>query len=163
VRHWNEIAINASGSTIPPWLPTKTVLWRAIRTVRASQDMAIVHIAAFETVNALGGGYQSYIGMHRENPTVHGAAIAQAAHDTLTALFPSQTTTFDQQLAHDLGQSRIIFPNREVSSGQRGLHDSGIAGANDGSQADPRIGVNFTAMIGGGRIRSAKTLSRGAL
>ena len=32
---------------------------------RASRAMAIVHIAIFEAVNAIAGGYRSYPGIHR--------------------------------------------------------------------------------------------------
>ena len=58
---------------------------------RASRAMAIVHIAVFDAVNAISGHYRSYTGIPAAaRNTSMEAAIAQAAHDTLSALFPSQ-------------------------------------------------------------------------
>ena len=46
--------------------------------------MAIVHIAIFDAVNAIAGGYRSYGGLPlAPRGTSMRAAIAQAAHDTL--------------------------------------------------------------------------------
>ena len=60
---------------------------RAGRAVRS----AIVHIAMFDAVNAIVGGYQSYAGICAPRLVASiDAAIAQAAHDTLVRVFPSQ-------------------------------------------------------------------------
>ena len=84
--------------------------------------MAIVHIAVFDAVNAISGRYRSYTGLSAAaRNTSMEAAIAQAAHDTLSALFPSQRVAFDEQLAHDLdaiksrrsGNSRSISDNAQ--------------------------------------------------
>ena len=65
--------------------------------------MAIVHIAMFDALDAVVGGYTSYTGIQAPHgPMSVDAAIAQAARDTLAALFPSQTATFDGYLAEDL-------------------------------------------------------------
>jgi hypothetical protein len=62
--------------------------------------MAIVHIAMFDAVNAIAGGYQSYTGIPRAPRRASlDAAIAQAAHDTLIQVFPSQRERFDALLA----------------------------------------------------------------
>jgi hypothetical protein len=58
---------------------------------RSSYAMAIVHIAMFDAVNAITKRSVSYSGI----PPVRGnvsldRAIAQAAHDTLVALYPFQ-------------------------------------------------------------------------
>ena len=53
--------------------------------------MAIVHVAVFEVVNAIDRRYESYLGVPAiGRPASMDAGIAQAAHDTLIALFPSQ-------------------------------------------------------------------------
>jgi len=171
VRHWNEIAINASGLDHTPVAADENrVFGEQFGPVRASRAMAIVHIAVFEAVNAISGGYRSYIGMHRENPTSSmDAAIAQAAHDTLTALFPSQTTTFDQQLAHDLGQIPNNFSkSRGIDLGLPAAFMTLALRANDGSQqAEPRIGINFFTSNDPGKWRqdpiSQNPLALGAL
>lgn len=171
VRHWNEIAINASGLDHTPVAPGENrVFAEQLGPARASRAMAIVHIAVFETVNAISGGYRSYIGIHRENPTSSmGAAIAQAAHDTLAALFPSQTTAFDQQLANDLSQIPNNFSkSRGIDLGHRAASMILALRANDGSQqAEPRVGVNFFTSNDPGKWRqdpiSQSPLALGAL
>src|SRR5439155_16951159 len=69
----------------------------------ASRAMAIVHIAMFDAVNAIKGGYQSYTGVApAPGGTSLDAAVAQAAHDTLVSLFSAQTQTFDDALSDEL-------------------------------------------------------------
>src|SRR5712692_4926071 len=100
LHHWNEIAINASGLDHTPVAPGENrVFGEQYGPTRASRAMAIVHIAIFDAVNAVAGGYQSYTGLPpAPADTSMKAAIAQAAHDTLIALFPSQTASCDEQL-----------------------------------------------------------------
>src|SRR5712664_2424630 len=104
LHHWNEIAINASGLDHTPVAPgEQRVFGEQFGPGRASRAMAIVHIAIFEAVNAIAGGYQSYTGLAlAHGDTFMDAAIAQAAHDTLVALYLSQTASCDAQLAEDL-------------------------------------------------------------
>src|SRR5690349_5183036 len=92
LHRWNVIAINASGLDHTPVAPGENrVFGEQLGPGRASRAMAIVHIAMFETVNAIEGGYQRYVGMApAQRGTSLQAAVAQAAHDTLAALFPSQ-------------------------------------------------------------------------
>src|SRR5438270_3018031 len=69
VRHWNEIAINASGLDHTPVAPGENrVFGEQVGPVRASRAMAIVHIAVFDAVNAITGGYKSYTGVSPANP-----------------------------------------------------------------------------------------------
>src|SRR5712692_1397339 len=64
VRHWNEIAINSSGLDHTPLAPGENrVFGEQFGPGRASRAMAIVHIAIFDAVNAIAGGYQSYTGL----------------------------------------------------------------------------------------------------
>ena len=78
-----------------PVAPARTRFRRTTRPGRSSRAMAIVHIAMFDTVNAVVGGYRAIPASRRARPALHAAAISQAAHDTLAALFPSQAATFD--------------------------------------------------------------------
>src|SRR5215813_7741059 len=100
VRHWNQIAIDASGLDHTPLTAGETrVFGEQYGPTRASRAMAIVHIAVFDAVNAIVGGYRSYTGLSpASRDTSLNAAIAQAAHDTLSALFPSQAADFDTAL-----------------------------------------------------------------
>ncbi len=108
IRHWNEVAINMSGLDHTPPGPGDThVFGQQVGPGRSSRAMAIVHIAVFDAVNAIVGGYEGYTDLPRaRRNTSLEAAVAQAAHDTLVALFPSQSAACDAQLAEDLGEIR---------------------------------------------------------
>jgi len=90
----------------------------------------------FDALNAIDNKYESYTGLEPvKKATNRRAAIAQAAHDTLVALYPSQKATFDKQLWMDLDQ----LPNNKQKA--RGIELGKQAAAailalrtNDGSQ-----------------------------
>jgi len=147
VHHWNELAVNASGLDHTPVAPGENrIFGEQLGPARASRAMAIVHVAVFEAVNAIDGSYQSYVGLERAPAGASmKAAIAQAAHDTLVALFPSQAPQFDDELASDLDH---------VGGGRS--KDDGIAlGASaaaailalrandDSARSEPVLGVDF--------------------
>jgi len=104
VHRWNQIAIDATGLDHTPVAPGEhRTFGEQLGPGRASRAMAIVHIAIFDTINAILGGYQSYTGIDSApHPVSTVAAVAQAAHDTLVSLFPSQKAAFDEDLAEDL-------------------------------------------------------------
>ena len=104
IIRWNAIAIDASGLDHTPVAPGETrVFGEQYGPARASRAMAIVHIAVFEAVNAVTLRHRSYVGLGAATPgTSQEAAIAQAAHDTLAALFPSQAPAFAALLGQDL-------------------------------------------------------------
>jgi hypothetical protein len=106
LHRWNQISIDASGLDHTPVAPGENrVFGEQIGPARASRAIAIVHIAMFDAVNAIAGGYQSYTGIKgRGGVASMDAAISQAAHDTLVALFPSQAAAFDAFLAEDLSK-----------------------------------------------------------
>jgi hypothetical protein len=103
---WNHIAIDASGLDHTPVAPgDNRVFGEQVGPGRASRAMAIVHIAMFEAMNMITGGYRSYVGFPATSYAASiDAAVAQAAHDTLAALFVSQKSSFDEKLAEDLAQ-----------------------------------------------------------
>lgn len=157
LRYWNEVAIDASGLDHTPVGPDEDrVFGEQIGPGRSSRAMAIVHIAMFDAVNAIVGGYQDYSGI----PRAHGAAslnaaIAQAAHDTLAALFPSQAATFAAMLAEDLA---AIPHHRQRSRGIEIGRQAAAAilarRADDGSNhAEPRIGIDYLTSDAPGRWR----------
>jgi PAP2 superfamily len=108
--------------------------------------MAIVHIAIFEVVNAILGGYQSYTGLAPgADDTALDAAIAQAAHDTLVALFPAQTASFNARLAEDLDRLPDGHATRRgVELGQQSAAAILALRTNDGSERpEPIVGVDY--------------------
>lgn len=104
VLRWNQIAIDASGlDHTPVKAGEQRTFGHQLGPTRSSRAMAIVHIAMFEVVNSVTGGYSSYTGLPRAGLAVSlKAAIAQASHDTLVALYPSHAPTFAARLAEDL-------------------------------------------------------------
>jgi len=157
IRHWNEIAINASGlDHTPVALGENRVFGEQLGPVRASRALAIVHIAVFEAVNAIDGRCQSYCGLTAARAdTSMECAIAQAACDTLDALFPSQKPAFDQQLANDLSRIPNNRPKADgIALGHRAASAILALRANDNSQlAEPHVGVEFMTRNDPGKWR----------
>jgi hypothetical protein len=147
VRRWNAIAIDASGLDHTPVVDGETrIFGEQFGPTRASRAMAIVHIAIFDAIIAITGGYRSYTGIAPAGKdTSMNAAIAQAAHDTLTELFPSQSRHFKAALRKDLksipdGRAK----NNGIDLGHRAA--AAILGLreNDGSEhVEPLIGVDY--------------------
>ena len=157
VQHWNEIAIDATGLDHTPVAPGENrVFGEQLGPTRASRAMAIIHLAIFDAVNAIEGGYKSYTGV---GPAPFGtsmkAAIAQAAHDTLAALFPSQAPSFDEELANDLTENPDgRLKTNGVMLGGRTASAILAARANDGSQRpEPRVGIEFLTSNDPGKWR----------
>ena len=83
VLDWNEIAVEAVGST-PPFPSTRA--------------MATVQVAVFEAVNAITQRYQPYLGAGiAASGASEEAAAVVAAHDTLLWLFPAQQSFLDER------------------------------------------------------------------
>jgi membrane-associated phospholipid phosphatase len=150
VVRWNRIAIDASGLDHKPPAPgeNRTAFREQMGPGRSSRAVAIVQIAVFEVVNAVAGGYQSYVNLPPAAPgTSLHAAIAQASHDTLAALFPAQAATFAEALADDLavvgeGSAR----EKGISLGQSAAAAILALRAGDGSaHPEPVYGVDYIA------------------
>jgi hypothetical protein len=146
LHRWNTIAIDAAGLDHTPVAPgDPRVFGENLGPGRSSRAMAIVHIAIFDSVNAIFGGYRSYTGVVAPSgPVSLDAAIGKAAHDTLAALYPSQAATFDGLLAEDLGK---IKDKKErlngVELGRRAAAAILAARVNDGSEVpEARVGVD---------------------
>jgi hypothetical protein len=87
---WNEIMLQAialSGFGPPP----------------ATRAMAIESLAVFNAVSAIEGTPGYLVSLTAPEGASAVAAAAQAAHDSLVHLFPSQSAMFDAQLALSLG------------------------------------------------------------
>ncbi len=135
VRRWNQITIDASGID-------HAGAREQLGPCRASRAMAIVHIAIFDTVNAASGKYESYTGVQAPKGAISmQAAISQAAHDTLVALFPAQTASFDALLAEDLAQVKNKKDKvNGIDLGRRSAAAILALKANDGSEIpEPRV------------------------
>ena len=145
IHRWNQIAIDASGLDHDPSSPA---FGAQLGPGRASRAMAIVHIAIFDSVNAILGGYQSYTGIQAVKPPVSlDAAVAQAAHDTLKSLYPAQAAAFDAALTTDLG--KIANKNERANGISLGQHAAAAIltmRTNDGAQvSEPHWGIDYSA------------------
>lgn len=146
-RRWNSIAIDASGLDHTPVAPLENrVFGEQLGPCRAARAMAIVHIAMADSMNAVMGAFESYTGVQApDGPVSIPAAISQAAHDTLAALFPSQAASFHTALAADLAG----IPNDEakingVDLGRRAAIATLESRTTDGSEhLEPRLGVDY--------------------
>jgi len=116
---WNEIALKANARDHARLAPLRPDQGGPLRTARA---FAIVHIAMFDAFNAIVGGYESFTGLDpascdedfdsdRSRASVD-AAIAQAAGDTLMALFNAPVRQADHA-AHD--ENRRVRPRAALA------------------------------------------------
>jgi hypothetical protein len=145
LHRWNQIAIDASGlDHTPVALGETRTFGEQLGPARASRAMAIVHIAMFDALNAVLGGYQSYTGITAKSGAASlEAAISQAGHDTLVSLFPSQATAFDNFLAADLARVASKTQRADgIDAGRRAAAAILALRVNDGSEVpEPRLGT----------------------
>lgn len=91
VTDWNTIAVNTVSAD-------KVVN-------RQSRDMAMVHAAMFDAMNAIRPHYTpALVSFKTKGYASREAAAAQAAHDVLLALFPAQQANLDAALSASLAQ-----------------------------------------------------------
>lgn len=90
VLEWNQLALDAIRQTNASPLV-------------ASRALAITQAAVYDSVDAIDRSFAPYFAdVHASRGASLEAAAAQAAHDTLAALFPSRASIFDAALAADL-------------------------------------------------------------
>ena len=158
LRYWNQVAIDASGVDHIPGVPGGRQGAEQLGPGRSSRAMAIVHIAMFDAVNAISGGYRSYTGMARETrPASLDAAIATAARDTLAQLFREQAGQFNILYNAEIARippSQEQQKNLGIAIGNRAATRILGMRTNDGSQIpEPRVGIEWITSNLPGRWR----------
>ena len=147
VHHWNQIAIDATGLDHTPVAPGEhRTFGEQFGPGRASRAMAIVHVAIFDAINATTGQYHSFTGIQSApHPFSTASAVAQAAHDTLVSLYPSQKAAFDQDLADNLlGIPGEPPKNNGVAFGKQIAAAVLAARVGDGAEIpEPRLGIDY--------------------
>lgn len=146
LRDWHGIAIDASGLDHTPVAAGETrVFGEQLGPGRSSRAMAIVHVAMFDAINAIRGGYRSFTEQQRApEGASSSAAIAQAAHDTLAALYPSQRAAFAELLARDMANLRDSGKSEGLEVGKRTAAAILALAATDGANhAEMRVGTEF--------------------
>ena len=101
---WNEAMLSANAvDHTPPLAGASAVGAEQGGPTRTSRAFAIVQIAVYDALNAIykrSPGYSGYLPAFGDSSP--DAAIAQAAHDTLVALYPRQASRLDAWLQADL-------------------------------------------------------------
>ena len=123
ISDWNLTAITA----------IKTA---GIAPLPGTRALAMTHVAQFDAVNAVAGGYAPYAVTLSAPQASAEAAAAQAAHDVLVSLFPPQTAILDAALAASLA---VVPDDRAKTDGLALGHTVAAAvialRASDGSTA----------------------------
>jgi membrane-associated phospholipid phosphatase len=106
LAYWNEVALSALARDTTPPFPGQTLKPAAqAGPTRATRAMAIVQLAVYEALNAIGARYPAYgAPLSAFADSSLDAAIAQAAHDALAALLPQQARWFGMWLSADLAR-----------------------------------------------------------
>lgn len=127
VTRWNELLLQSLPGPASP--------------IPFARNMALVQVAVFDAVNAIDRSYEPY---HARVQASRGASIeaaaAQAAHDTLVALYPGRQSVFDVALAEDLQGIPNGRARQGIAIGQEVARQILALRATDGSSA----AVSFT-------------------
>lgn len=157
LAYWNDLAlrVNAVDNT-PSMAGVAPRTAEQLGPVRSARAVAIVQLAVYDALNAIVRRYPGYSGALPAYPdSSPDAAIAQAAHDALVALFPGQAPRVDGWLAADLAR---LPANRAklngVDIGRRSAAAILALRANDGSQLDdPVVGTEYLVSQAPGQWR----------
>ena len=110
ITEWNTIAEAAIPASAGVTLP---------------RTYAMMHIAMFDAVNSIDGGYTAfYVRVPAWYAASREAAAAQAAHDVLTALLPAGTATYRRRARRTPGENQ----SRACAARQPGRQRSGPEG-----------------------------------
>ena len=152
---WNEIALETTAIDHTPVQAGEARRFgEQFGPTRSSRAMAIAHIAIFESINAVTRDYKSYTGLAPvSGPISLDYAIAQAAHDALASLYPSQTARLDAMLRADVANlpGSVASLNAGRALGTAAAASILALRSGDGSEVrDPVVGGPFTPIGGVG-------------
>ena len=154
---WNEAAQRAIAFDHTPAVVGNVELEaEQLGPTRTSRVMAIFHIAVYDAVNAIVKRYPGYTGtLQAYADSSQDAAIAQAAHDTLAALYPRQKPRLDAWLNADLAR----LPNGRakldgIDVGRRAAAAILALRASDGTyDTEPIVGEDYQVSNAPGQWR----------
>jgi hypothetical protein len=167
-RYWNQVAIDASGLDHTPVAAGETrTFGEQLGPGRASRAIAIVHIAMFDAINAIAGGYRGYTNLaSARRDTSIDAAIACAAHDALCAVYPSQAPYFGQLFAADLDDIKQGSAASKVAGvalgGQAAAAILAMRASDGSAHAEARLGFDYFPGLAAGDWRQ-DPISQGPL
>jgi hypothetical protein len=157
VLYWNEAVLKAIGLDHVPVRPGEIRTYgEQLGPTHSSRALAIVQLAVFDAINSIAQRYPSYAGLPpAPSDTSPDAAVAQAAHDTLVALYPSQRRRLDDWLTADLAQlPGGRAKNNGVEVGRQAAAAVLALRADDGAaNTDRTVGVDYFPSILPGKWR----------
>jgi hypothetical protein len=107
-------------------------------TIHATRAFAMLHLGIYDAVVAVDGGMPYLPARALAKRASATAAADQAAHDVLTALYPSQQAALDNQLSGDLaGIPAGVRLTRGIEAGRAAAQAILANRAQDGSAATP--------------------------
>jgi hypothetical protein len=147
VLHWHEAMVQAvQYDYVPPAPGENRVYLQHPGPTHASRAVAIVALAVFDALNAIYGRYPSYAGVPRApSDTSPDAAVAQAAHDALSALWTAQRPHFDKLLAEDLAKipaGRAKWNGIDVGR-QSAAANLALRAGDNAQTTDRTVGVDY--------------------
>jgi hypothetical protein len=111
ITFWNQVTISAAaGQLTSPPQPARPGPSNLL-------DLATVHIAMYDAVQAIEGDYRPYCAAFQEATGSAEAAAATAAHDVLVNRFPSQTAALDAILQSYLESQAISILDAGIPVG----------------------------------------------
>ncbi|MFL6710250.1 MAG: hypothetical protein ACJ8HI_18775 [Massilia sp.] len=155
--YWSNLLWTVNGADhAPPYSSGQERDADQLGPTRSSRAFAIVHLAIYDALNAIRHRYPGYsAALPAFADSSNDAAIAQAAHDTLVALYPHQAARIDAWLQADLARlpaSRAKFNGIDV--GRRAAAAILALRANDGAyQDDPVVGIDYQVSLAPGQWR----------
>lgn len=145
LQRWNKIAVDATGlDHTPVAAGEQRVFGEQLGPCRSSRAMAIVHLAMYDAAATIVGRLRDARSVAARGASVQ-AAIAQSAHDTLIALFPSQTVEMDTLLAEDVTAANDAKALRlGVQIGRHSAAAILLSRMGDGSEVpEPHVNVDY--------------------
>src|SRR5215831_1502630 len=131
ILEWNANAIEVNRVSY-----SGNVVNDEIGPTRSSRALAIEHVAMFDAWNSINKDFTPYLVMApNANNASDDAAVAQAAHDTLLAMYPCQQTFIDTALNQSLARIQDgTKKTRGIAVGHFVANAILTARADDGSQ-----------------------------
>ena len=126
VTEWNAIALQTIASAAAPHVGPPTII-----------DLANVHAAVHDAVQAIEGRYEPYHSHIQGATGSPSAAVAKAAHDVLVAIFPAQQTSLDTTYDAYLATNGLATNDPGVAVGAQAAAALLALRANDGAFPNP--------------------------
>jgi membrane-associated phospholipid phosphatase len=136
----SAVSSTQSVNQVIEWNRTLLVIVRTPRaqpsTIHSTRSFAILHAAVYDAVNNINGFFSPYLVRLSDvsRQASQPAAVDQAAHDVLVALYPAFQTTLDSELQQDLAQIKDGKDKSDgISVGQIVADEILVFRSNDGS------------------------------